>query len=267
MKKIVVKNLKIIIQCTCCMFILLFVGCSPKKFNALTTTSSNTYQTSTISSDIDVPYLINDTLNSIDWIKFNPNASQISYHFTDFDKRYVQVKDPLLFKKSKELVINFTKIALGDFIFPLTNARIISNYGIRHGRQHSGIDLKTFPNDTIRATFSGIVRVSLRHGSYGNLIVIRHYNGLETVYSHNSKNLIHSGSRVRAGEPIALTGRTGRATTEHLHFEIRINGQHFDPKRIIDFSNHQLIPQSLCFTQRDNGRIRIEPHDAPIVSR
>lgn len=263
------KNYNTVIQSIGYLFILLCFGCSPR----LLTTYTNSQILSTtlpVNSDKILPesdLTLEDPLNSVSWTGFNPKAIHITDNFTDFDTRYVQAKDPLLFKESNELIIDFGKLAFQDFVFPLSNARIISHYGTRRGRMHTGVDLKTFANDTIRATFSGIVRIAIRHGSYGNLIVIRHYNGLETVYSHNSKNLIASGTRVKAGEAIALTGRTGRATTEHLHFEIRINGQHFDPNRVINFNEYKLIPQSVSFTQRDNGRIRIESLDKPIVSR
>ena len=75
--------------------------------------------------------------------------------------------------------------------------------------------------------------------AYGNLVVIRHANGLETIYSHNCKNLVRSGDVVKAGQPIGLTGRTGRATTEHVHFETRINGQHFNPNLIFDLKERK----------------------------
>ena len=104
-----------------------------------------------------------------------------------------------------------------------------------------------------------------RNGAYGNVIVVRHYNGLETVYSHNSKHLVKVGTRVKAGTPLALVGRTGRATTEHVHFEIRVNGEPIDPAKIIDFTTQKLVPQSLSFIQRTNGRVRIETTEEPVA--
>ena len=72
------------------------------------------------------------------------------------------------------------------------------------------------------------------YAAYGNVVVVRHTNGLESVYSHNSRNLVKSGDVVKAGTPLALTGRTGRATTEHLHLEFRIDGQHFNPSLVLE---------------------------------
>lgn len=95
-------------------------------------------------------------------------------------------------------------------------AKVISAYGTRGG--HSGADIKTCAKDTIRAAFDGVVRMSKPYYAYGNLVVVRHANGLETIYSHNFKNLVQSGDTVKAGQPIGLTGRTGRATTEACAF-------------------------------------------------
>jgi len=127
-----------------------------------------------------------------------------------------------------------------QWCYPLPGAKVISPYGARGGRSHSGTDLKTKPNDNILAAFDGEVVFSGTYYGYGNLIRIKHVNGLETYYSHNSKNLVKQGDHVKAGDVIALTGRTGRATTEHLHFETRINGQHVNSARFFDHATHQL---------------------------
>ena len=120
-------------------------------------------------------------------------------------------------------------------------------------RGHSGADLKTCAGDTIRAAFSGVVRMSKPYAAYGNVVVIRHLNGLETIYSHNVKNLVQSGDRVLAGQPVALTGRTGRATTEHLHFETRINGQHFNPDLIFNLKEGTLRKECVQCAKKGNG--------------
>lgn len=127
-----------------------------------------------------------------------------------------------------------------NWCYPLPGAKVISPYGARGGRSHSGTDLKTKPNDNILAAFDGEVVFSGQYYGYGNLIRIKHANGLETYYSHNSKNLVKEGDHVKAGDIIALTGRTGRATTEHLHFETRINDKHVNSARYFDHTTHQL---------------------------
>jgi len=116
--------------------------------------------------------------------------------------------------------------------FPLPGAKVISGYG--GARHHKGVDLKTKPNDAIYAAFDGVVTRSSPYSGYGNCIIVKHNNGLETLYSHNSKNLVRVGDKVKAGQKIALTGRTGRATTEHLHFETIVNGRKVNPSTIFD---------------------------------
>lgn len=129
--------------------------------------------------------------------------------------------------------------------YPLPGAKVISPYGRRGGRAHSGVDIKTSPDDNILAALDGDVVMSQRYAAYGNLIKIRHQNGLETWYSHNSKNLVSVGDKVKAGQVIALTGQTGRATTAHLHFECRLNGKAFNPSLLFDHANHSVRMEAL----------------------
>ena len=124
--------------------------------------------------------------------------------------------------------------------FPLPGAKVISPYGQRGGRQHTGVDLKTKAKDKIYAAFDGEVVYSKTMSGYGNLIRIRHANGLETYYAHNSKNLVKVGQHVKAGQVIALVGQTGRATTPHLHFETRVNGKPQNPANYFDLTNYTL---------------------------
>lgn len=137
--------------------------------------------------------------------------------------------------------------------YPLPGAKVISAYGARSGRRHTGVDLKTVKNDEIHAAFDGEVVFSGPFAGYGNLVRIRHENGLETYYSHNSKNLVKAGNWVKAGQVIALTGQTGRATTPHLHFETRVNGQAVNPNIYFDHESHT-IRQS-AFIKKKNGYV------------
>ena len=119
--------------------------------------------------------------------------------------------------------------------YPLPGAKVISSYhNNRGGHRHTGVDLKTRPNDPIYAVFDGVGTMSKSYYGYGNCIIIRHDNGMETLYSHNSKNLVKEGDRVKCGQQIALTGRTGRATTEHLHVELRKNGKPQNPNSLLE---------------------------------
>lgn len=129
------------------------------------------------------------------------------------------------------------KIDVSEY-FPPTLGHITSNFGWRRRRMHNGIDLKVYTGDTIYAAFSGKVRVrKFERRGYGYYLVVRHNNGLETVYGHLSKFLVKQDEIVQAGQPIALGGNTGRSTGSHLHFETRLMGQVINPNDIIDFNN------------------------------
>lgn len=125
------------------------------------------------------------------------------------------------------------------FTIPIdSQIKVTSKYGPRRRRMHKGIDLKVQVGDTIRAAFDGKVRIrNFERRGYGNYLVVRHPNGLETVYGHLSKSLVDINDIVRAGDPIALGGNTGRSTGSHLHFETRFLGQAINPADIIDFEN------------------------------
>lgn len=192
----------------------------------------------------------------------------ITLDFTSRDIHHIKSNDPLLFSDSNTEIIDLAYLSEEDYAFPLPGGNLISPYAGRR-RNHSGVDVKTCANDTIVAAFDGVVRMAKPYAAYGNVIVIRHYNGLETLYSHNSKNLAKPGDIVKAGQPVALTGRTGRATTEHLHFETRINGQHFNPELVFDFSTHALQPKSLlCIKKGDRINVqKVDPLPGHLVLR
>ena len=143
--------------------------------------------------------------------------------------------------------LDLEKIEEHAWAYPLPDARVISPYG--GARRHSGVDLKTKPNDEIYAAFDGEVVASGPYYGYGNCIRIKHAYGLETLYSHQSKNMVKKGDKVKAGQVIGLTGRTGRATTEHLHFEVSFGGKRLDPAIIFDHSNHKLKAATLHLTK------------------
>lgn len=135
------------------------------------------------------------------------------------------------------------KIDLRHFCMPTKSRVVTSNYGYRaaFGRDHKGIDIKVYIGDTIRAAFSGKVRiVKYEAAGYGKYIVIRHSNGLETIYGHLSKQLVSENQTVRAGEVIGLGGNTGRSTGSHLHFETRLGGVALNPALLFDFRNQDV---------------------------
>ena len=169
----------------------------------------------------------------------------------------VRVATPGLFAKSNHIYLHLDSLKDHEYAFPLPGGKVISAYGTRGG--HSGTDIKTCAKDTIRAAFDGVVRMSKPYYAYGNIVVIRHANGLETLYSHNFKNLVKAGDVVKAGQAIGLTGRTGRATTEHVHFETRINGQHFNPNLIFDLKERTLRKERIKCT-KNGSKIVVKTH-------
>jgi len=142
------------------------------------------------------------------------------------------------------------RINLRNFCMPTTNRVVTSNFGARWRRQHKGLDVKVYIGDTIRAAFDGKVRVvRYERRGYGNYVVIRHPNGLETIYAHMSKHLVGENEEVRAGQPIGLGGNTGRSTGSHLHFETRLCGVALNPALMFDFKNQDVVGDEWTFNR------------------
>ncbi|MBQ9891546.1 MAG: peptidoglycan DD-metalloendopeptidase family protein [Bacteroidales bacterium] len=153
-----------------------------------------------------------------------------------------------------------------------------SRYGYRHGRRHTGIDLPYPTGTPVYAAFDGKVRVSDYTGGYGNLIIIRHANGLETFYGHLKESKVKPGDWVHAGDVIALGGSTGRSSGPHLHFETRYKGLSFDPMWLIDFNTgvlrHRLFrlkrswfsPGCRYFQQDDDEDVIAEGDEADRIA-
>lgn len=182
-------------------------------------------------------------------------AVDLDREITERERADVAVSTPGLFANSNTITINFAEMSEGQWCYPLEDSKVISPYGGK--RRHSGVDIKKGSHDEIHAAFAGKVRFAKRYSGYGNVIVVRHASGLETLYSHNSQNLVKVGDWVKAGQVIAISGRTGRATTEHCHFEIRINGRSYNPALIYDHANHQLKHVKLVVSK--SGKISITP--------
>ncbi|MFY7943748.1 MAG: peptidoglycan DD-metalloendopeptidase family protein, partial [Crocinitomicaceae bacterium] len=123
---------------------------------------------------------------------------------------------------------------------------VTSRYGFRSGRNHNGIDLDLETGDTVVAAWSGKVRYAkFNDGGFGNLVIIRHYNGLETFYAHMSKLLVFPDQDVVAGEPIGLGGNTGHSFGAHLHFEVRFYDSPMNPEEVINFDKKYLKSENL----------------------
>lgn len=153
---------------------------------------------------------------------------------------------------------NEYKIDLRHFCMPINNRVVTSNYGYRRKfrRQHKGLDINAYYGDTIRAAFDGKVRVvTFQRGGYGNVVVLRHPNGLETVYGHMSRQLVKELQTVKAGDPIGLAGNTGRSFGVHLHFETRFLGEYIDPSKLFDFANQDVTGDYYVFRGRGKGTL------------
>lgn len=131
-----------------------------------------------------------------------------------------------------------------DFCFPVRNSKT-SNYGWRWQRGHHGVDIRLATGEPVHSAFGGVVRVASRMGGYGNCVVVRHPNGLETLYGHLSKINVQVNQPVAAGDIIGLGGSTGNSTGPHLHFECRFLYQTFDPEWILDFNTFSLRTRRL----------------------
>ena len=172
----------------------------------------------------DLIWDINDSLMNIpaydiycDW-----NTGDIHPYKYDLTKK----KDTTFLFLQDENLCGYSHPVSGD---------ITSNFGPRSGRYHYGIDIKLQTGDSVFNAFSGVVRIAQISRSYGNVVVVRHKNGLETLYAHLSKINVSVGNSVDAGDLLGLGGNTGRSTGSHLHFEVRFKGEPINPNEIIDF--------------------------------
>lgn len=179
---------------------------------------------------------IDRKLKSVDSLALQKQirAEQAAYPalslYPNWDNRYVHA-----YGKDAIVPESFT-IDLTGFRMPTPNTRITSPFGPRWRRMHNGLDIKVNIGDTIVSAFDGKVRiVNFERRGYGKYVVIRHANGLETVYGHLSKQLVDENQTVKAGEPIGLGGNTGRSTGSHLHFETRFLGIAINPAYMLIF--------------------------------
>ena len=156
-------------------------------------------------------------------------------------------------------VPNTKVLDVRHYVMPIKGNYVTSHYGYRpqFGRTHKGIDLRAAIGDTVYSAFSGRVRLTrFERGGYGFYVIVRHENGLETVYGHLSRFLVKPDQYVKAGQPIALSGNTGRSTGPHLHFETRFMGYAINPEAIFDFANRCTHTDSYTFTKSTYTKAR-----------
>lgn len=193
-----------------------------------------------------VKALINDSMY---WIAIDSN-------FAIFDSMSV---NPYSFKGENfkdTIEISLYEDDLGDtaspWSMPLKQSIINSNFGLRHYKWHYGTDLDLVIGDSVFACFDGVVRISKYNpGGYGNYVLVRHHNGLETLYGHMTERLVKVGQHVKAGELIGWGGNTGRSSGPHLHFEVRYHGEAIDPSYVYDFEKHTLKDPIVTITPKN----------------
>lgn len=158
------------------------------------------------------------------------------------------------------------RIDLREFVMPTKNVKVTDIFGYRSRRRrvHNGLDIKVQKGDTIYAPFSGKVRITAyQRRGYGHYIVLRHNNGLETVYAHLSKKLVKENQVVKAGDPIGLGGNSGRSTGAHLHFETLICGKPINPALMFDFKNQDVTGD--FYVYRKNKHQSVDPKTGKVV--
>jgi murein DD-endopeptidase MepM/ murein hydrolase activator NlpD len=217
--------------------------------------------------ETDVVEVVDSLLVADEWVKS-------AEYYVIWDARTINPYglSPLEFDEPVELKL-YDTTASRLWSTPMLTTRTTSNFGYRWGRWHNGSDLDLETGDTVRSTYDGMVRIVAWDGSgYGRFVVVRHYNGLETLYGHLSKQLVESGQMVKAGEVIGLGGSTGRSTGSHLHYENRYEGNPFDPRHIFDWDNkmiksdHFLLTSSVWNHLRGkSSRSEFESGDAPVA--
>lgn len=151
--------------------------------------------------------------------------------------------------KTKEDTTYLPLICSSAPYFHPVQGKVTSNFGWRRSRFHYGIDVDLNTGDTVYNAFRGVVRVTKRSKSYGNVVVVRHDNGLETLYAHLHRIHVSSGDTIMEGQSIGLGGNTGRSRGSHLHFEIRYLGAAISPLEIIDFKEYKLVSDTLAISK------------------
>ena len=185
---------------------------------------------------------VEDTQAFIDNLFSEEDEPELDIYTEGWDSKLVNAYANSVVPDTKEIDVS-------GYVMP-HSGYLTSPYGYRrrYRRIHKGVDIKVYIGDTIRAAFDGKVRLTnFERRGYGKYVILRHTNGLETVYGHLSEFLVEADQYVRAGDPIALGGNTGRSTGPHLHFETRFMGYPINPSAIFDFANQTVHTDTYMF--------------------
>lgn len=194
----------------------------------------------------------NEVLEVVDSMQIGDEWVKIADYFVIWDSRTIDPysMNPLEFTETIDLKL-YDPAENRFWNTPVEGPKVTSNFGFRWGRWHAGTDIDLETGDPVYSTYDGIVRIVGFDGSgYGRFVMVRHYNGLETLYGHMSKPLVESGQIVKAGDILGLGGSTGRSSGSHLHYENRYEGNPFDSKYVFDWDNHQIRADHFTLTSQ-----------------
>lgn len=239
----------------------LYVALAAITFCALGMTAQNLQSASTYSR------MHNDLLAKQNRVKDQIRVQEAQKYASDLYEEcepepdiYTEGWDSNLVNCYKDANVPNTKVLdVRHYVMPVKGNYVTSHYGYRpkFGRTHKGVDLRAAVGDTVYSAFSGRVRLTrFERGGYGFYVIVRHENGLETVYGHLSRFLVKPDQYVKAGQPIALSGNTGRSTGPHLHFETRFMGYAINPEAIFDFGNRCTHTDSYTFSKSTYTKAR-----------
>jgi murein DD-endopeptidase MepM/ murein hydrolase activator NlpD len=172
--------------------------------------------------------------------KYYSDSFPSANYYTVWDTKHIFPIDDLLPKHDTSFILDLSQGITGKYFHPFSGL-VTSEFGWRDSANHNGIDIDLNRGDPVVAAFDGKVRIAKREGGFGNVVIIRHYNGLETVYAHLWKIKVKPGDIVKAGQLIGLGGSTGHSTGSHLHFEIRLKGLPINPRFLISFKSEELL--------------------------
>lgn len=203
-----------------------------------------------------------DTLrNSYPKNQFNDGFAFFPAHrfYGSWNTRMLFPYPDSLYKADTLIELDLSPAVSGPFVYPF-NGTFTSGYGWRDSAFHRGIDIDLNRGDTVRAAFTGMVRFAGKQGGYGNVVIVRHYNGLETVYAHLWKIKVKPGDIVTSGQLLGLGGNTGHSTGTHLHFEIRFRGVAVNPAYLIDIKEKKLLHDKVALVRTKQG-YAVRPHN------
>lgn len=158
-----------------------------------------------------------------------------------------------MWESDSSLRLKLSDQEMGSYVSPVDKVVVTSTFGYRWGRWHRGVDLDLQVWDEVKSAFSGKVRFVGYFGGYGRTVVVRHYNGLETLYAHLHRYKVKIGDEVKAGEVVGLGGSSGNSTGSHLHFECRFKGVALNPSQIIRFKEKELINEKVTLKKNKWG--------------